>query len=223
MTQASIKVELLSMPGVFLPGTFWGPSTVWRSNPFPYVGGGGQEAIQTKLLTLGGYVDNNPANGLYDEGNELVAGDGEALVPMVGNVGGIPATMNESETKISPGMIIDTNPDAGDSFPARSFFDIFFEVSVAGFPILHNNDPLRMESTIDSVPPDIWVNKYVGTGWVESYYAGNPDAQVFDLPLKLYDPNEVWVANLTEHPIHQPEPAALGLLAIGGLVLLRRR
>ena len=42
------------------------------------------------------------------------------------------------------------NPD----YPAESFFDVFFEVQIPGGMFVYNQDPLRLETVINCVPPD---------------------------------------------------------------------
>lgn len=201
-TRMTFQIEMLPNPGVWMPGVLDGPINVGRSDPYPYALLGGDEAIDTEML----------------------------MMNMVGQIGGMPAELDESTSLVSPGMIVDTNPDPADSFPAFSFFDIFFEVTVYGTPwgtiTLHNNDPLRMESTIDKIPPDLALNQYTSPGWIPigewTPYEIFPTLQGFPLP--LYDPLDVHIANLdTGSACHSPEPATVCLLGFGGLALLRKR
>lgn len=118
-----------------------------------------------------------------------------------------------------------SNPTRGaiaeiDSDPALadSFFDVFFEVEIPGFPVLYNMDPLRIETIIDRVPPKMGTNYEINialTLW----------------PLPLYDINtNQHVANLTHladgstghHLIGHvvPIPATLWLMGSALLTML---
>lgn len=219
-TGLQFKVELAHNPGTYIPCSFHGPTTVSRSDPYADTSYGGQEAVDTELLTLGGYVDGN-SNGVFDAG--------EILVPMDGFVGTHAATLIESATRASPGGIFDANSDVGDSFPAYSFFDIFFEVTVPDFgATLHNHDALRMEAWINEIPPELADTPYAGVGWILEADAGDPSATIHALPLPLFlpgqGPGDEPFAYLVEHPAHIPAPGAVALAAMGlGLVGWARR
>ncbi len=65
----------------------------------------------------------------------------------------------------------------------------------------------------------VLANNYGGSGkeWTDADYDGNGDVDVFDLVILANNYN--WA----EGGAPVPEPMTLGLLAIGGLVALRRR
>ena len=82
--------------------------------------------------------------------------------------GAIQVTLRESPTKDSTGRIEEQDGPADDdlTFPADSFFDVFFEVDVVGIT-LHNNDPIRLECKIGEgkgdppIPPKACVYEHV--------------------------------------------------------------
>jgi len=134
---------------------------------------------------------------------------------LVGTVGPVPAELKESPTVPSPGRILDINPDPGDSFPAESFFDIYFEVTIMLSPLpadwvtLYNIDAHRMESTINEIPPDLSETPYLQPGVTKLYF---------------FDPQfgEMHVGNLRQG-VHSPEPATMLLLVAAAPIILKRR
>ena len=188
-----------------------GPTLIQRSDPYPYTAEGGDEAINTEIVSMA----------------------------LTGDVGGMPAAFDVAANPKSVGMIIDTNGATNNSFPARSFFDIFFEVDVTtpvGLITVHNYDPLRMESVIDQIPPDLSMNPYTGGIWIPRQYwdPRDPAPPIFnklpELALPLYDSNNQAVGFLLGDPapIHSPEPGTVLMLVVGGLTiggwtLMRRR
>jgi hypothetical protein len=102
--------------------------------------------------------------------------------------------------------------------PADSFFDVFVEISLPGVGITERNalftqDPLRMEATINRLPPLTSAafegsTGYIGRGWVPSSEAGNPEATPNEESnLILYynvggQPQAC--AELISHPTHTP-------------------
>ena len=94
--------------------------------------------------------------------------------------------------------------------PAYSFFDIFVAASVDVLPSLSvslsSQDALRMQANITQMPPyrrpGVFL-PYKAGGWVSASQAGNYDAEVHELPLKLYF-NDIYCADLTGHPDHFP-------------------
>lgn len=67
--------------------------------------------------------------------------------------GGI--TVRESPTRASIGVIEEqANASPGVlNFPATSYFDVFFEVDLAGGVTLHNETPFRIQCKITEIPP----------------------------------------------------------------------
>ena len=98
-------------------------------------------------------------------------------------------TVVESPSRDSTGKIIEQQNSGSNkmNFPADSYFDVFFEVTVGGLT-LHNNDPFRMECKIEEVPPVLCFYLPPITG-----------------PIVLYNDNEVKVATL-KHALHIPLP-----------------
>jgi len=166
------------------PGEFFGDTVVSRSIPYPDTTGGGDEAIDTEILSM----------------------------DLVGHVGLWPAELHLSALLRSLGKTTDTNPDPGDSFPAESFFDIFFEIDVFGAPMgdlsLHNDTALFMESMIEQIPPELGKTPFLAP----------PSALPVDLLDELGQPvGRVLAAS------HSPEPATMSLLALGAAGVLARR
>jgi len=94
--------------------------------------------------------------------------------------------------------------------PAYSFFDIFVAASVDVLPSLtvslSSQDALRMQANITQMPPyrrpGVFL-PYKAGGWVSASEAGNYEAEIHELPLKLYL-NGTYCADLTGHPDHFP-------------------
>ncbi len=196
--RATHQIEILGA-GIFLT-VMDGPTEVWRGNPYPYTASGGDEAIDTVMTSMN----------------------------MTGSVGPFPGELHlQGAPPESPGMIIDTNPDPSDSYPAESFFDIFFEITVYGTPMgdltIHNQDPLRMASVIHTIPPDLVLDFYEAVGWIPigSYTPRAPNAPLELLPLPLYYPDDT-LAGYLLNGTHSPEPGTFVLLAAGALLTLRR-
>ncbi len=61
-----------------------------------------------------------------------------------------PITVRESGPKQSSGIIRQQTP--AQDFPADSFFDVFVEIRV-GAGVFHNQDPIRLQTVIDEIPP----------------------------------------------------------------------
>ncbi len=179
----------INVLGQELEGEFFGTTTVDRSNPVPDITGGGDERVDTVMTSMN----------------------------MTGTVGIFDATLSLQIGTPTVGEILDTNPNPADSFPAESFFDVFFEIDVLAVGMtLHNNVPLRMVSVIDSIPPDLEGQPY--------YWDGNSDPLANEV--QLFDASEVYQGYVTYGK--HPEPASVVLLVAGGLViggwtLIRRR
>lgn len=162
----------------------------------------------------------------YTMGGQQIIATEMVSMNLSGEMGPFPAQLYLLAE--SPGMIIDENPDPDNSFPARSFFDVFFEVLVLDTPmgdlLLHNVDPLRMEATIIEIPPNLAETPFQAAGWIpfEDYRARDPDALLRGLPLILHAPDDMPMAELL-YASHPPEPGVLAVLLAGGVALLRRR
>lgn len=133
---------------------------------------------------------------------------------LVGEVGPYPASLELSPFNPSLGEIRDTDPDPLEDFPADSFFDIFFQVTVMPTPdpltwlTLYNGYPHRMESVILEIPPDL---------------SETPYFQPQETPL-LLDPHDPQTrVGTLRGGEHQPEPATLGLMSLGAVILFRKR
>ncbi len=175
-------------------GRFEGPTIVQRGDPYPDDSAGGQNAIDTEIVSL-----------------ELLG-----QVQVVGTTDAWPAHLTLQASRPSFGRAIDTNVDPGIDFPAESFFDIFFEIQISGTPLgdvmLLNDEPLRMSSLIDQIPPDLGLTPY----------ESDPAAPV---TLLLPAGQPVGVVFFAKHT---PEPGTIVLLVFGGLTLagwklIRRR
>jgi hypothetical protein len=96
--------------------------------------------------------------------------------------------VTESPTRDSMGMIMDGDPmDDGQDFPAPSFFDVFFEIQTL-FGRLHNDQPARLRTEIDAIPP------------IGAIYVGDPE------PVPLNDElgNQVGFLVHVEHRVGLP-------------------
>ena len=87
----------------------------------------------------------------FDPGDGKLVIEAE-MVSMVlrGNTTLGPITIRESPLRQSPGRI--TQQTAGTDFPADSFFDIFVEAETP-VGLLRNDDPIRLQSVINDLPP----------------------------------------------------------------------
>ena len=61
-----------------------------------------------------------------------------------------PVVVTLNSTMRSTGLIVQETP--GVDFPARSFFDVFVELSICGM-VLHNDTPINMSAIINAIPP----------------------------------------------------------------------
>ena len=199
----NITVELVLYGGETVQGFLDGIAYCYHGDPYPYSNPlfAGDEAVDSDILDM----------------------------PMTGEVGGNPAEMNVRPDPPSVGVIIDNNADPENPFPAVSIFDLFFEIKVYCPPFghirLHNKDPLRIQSSIEKIPPDPRKNPYIGLWWmpINGYVPRDPTAEPKNpLPLWLYDELNQPAAKL--HSLEKtPEPGTLALLAIGAVLLRRRR
>jgi hypothetical protein len=109
------------------PGTpvLNGPTTVHRSDPCVGCGPGGRTTIQTEMIAMD------------------MTGSDAALGPI---------HVRESPSRPSLGQIRQQSP--GTDFPADSFFDVFIEMDTA-MGTMHNEQPIHMQSVINSIPPGL--------------------------------------------------------------------
>lgn len=170
-----------------------GPTSIYRGGPVDAIVGhprlgnvgtidGHMDVIETEIISL----------TLTGGGITVRAGDG------TGNL------LNDGPL-YSPGAL---QEKPADSFRADSFFDVWFELDTPS-GTLHNLQPLRLESTIDRVPP-------IGF----SYTHAIPN------PIGLFDQYGIERARLVD-AVHMPvpEPSSLLLLSAGlaGLIGLGRK
>ena len=119
--------------GQVLMGGAAGPTVVKRAAPGDK-DGDGRADIQTEMLSL----------------------DLSGYVPHVG-----PIQVRESATQASTGQVEALR--VGGTFPANSFFDVFFEIDVPSLGTLHNPTAARMRNgQILTLPP--FGSEYVGSG-----------------------------------------------------------
>ncbi len=133
-----ILANPFSLPVGYLPDVdFEGPTVVDRDDP---------------ALGLG---------GLFQISTEIVSMD------LTGSIGPIDATIHESPTRVSGGLVREITPGGGQgTFNADSFFDMFFEIEIDGGPTLYNRDAGYMEAlNITELPP--YGDSYTLRGWIE--------------------------------------------------------
>jgi len=177
----TVTIDFQLLPqfgGEAFRGVFSGETQVERGDPYPYTSKlGGQEALDAVITSM----------------------------DLSGSVGAWPGELRLQPGIASEGMTVDANPDPADSFPAYSFFDVYFEIEVPGTPmgdlLLHNVAPLPMAAMIDQIAPDLGVNPYLAQDTVE-----------------LYDAVYGVIGTVTAAR-HTPEPATVALLLLGGLGL----
>lgn len=161
-TTATIELEIIGMFTETL--TVGGPTTVSRSNP--YDPGDGHIKIDTEIVSMN-------------------------LVGTSSNIG--PITIVESPSETSSGTIRQLSP--GIDYPADSFFDVFVEIKTIlppPYSTLHNDDPVRMSTTINGIPP--WGATYIPP---------------FPVPIPLKDQNGD-IIGLIKHVSHKIERIYIG-------------
>ncbi|HLE52274.1 MAG TPA: hypothetical protein VI755_09435, partial [Anaerolineales bacterium] len=91
----------------------------------------------------------DPGDGRLEIDTEIVSLELHGISPIG------PVTIRESAVRASTGSV--KQQAAGVDFPADSFFDVFVEIET---PVgtFHNNDPVRLQAEIDSLPP--WQAEY---------------------------------------------------------------
>ncbi len=91
-----------------------------------------------------------------------------SLNPQIPTIGEIEENANTQANRLDL-------PPFAPSGDADSFFDVFFEVTVPGIGVLHNQAPSRLESTIAHKPPETG-NTYMKTGGAIELFdaSGNP-------------------------------------------------
>ena len=152
--------ENVTLPGV--AGTLIPPCPVSPNQPHPQPGCdifGSAARVNVRFnatgavtgASLGGPVQIARENKASDKDQDGLDEINTEMVFMELTGGGI--TVRESPTQHSDGVIEEqTDTTGGLDFPADSFFDVFFEVEVAGLT-LHNDTPFRLGCKIDEVPP----------------------------------------------------------------------
>ena len=91
----------------------------------------------------------NPGDGRLEIDTEIVSLELHGISPIG------PVTIRESGVRASTGTV--KQQEAGVDFPADSFFDVFVEIETP-FGTFHNNDPVRLQAVINSLPP--WQAEY---------------------------------------------------------------
>ncbi|RMG23069.1 MAG: hypothetical protein D6730_15245, partial [Bacteroidetes bacterium] len=100
-----------------------GPTLIQRSHPMME---GNQRFVQTQMLEMN--LQGQSAIG--------------------------PILIQLQRERPSMGQILDMNPDENLDFPAESFFDVYIEAFIPELEmVLHNEEPLRVMSIIDCIPP----------------------------------------------------------------------
>ncbi len=99
--------------------------------------------------------------GLYQIPTEMISMD------LDGSFGFVNATIHESATRSSVGLVRELTPGgAPGTFLADSFFDVFFEIEIEGGPTFYNRDPAYLYTgTISEVPPIGSI--YSLAGWID--------------------------------------------------------
>jgi len=127
-TKATIELQIIGMFNETI--IVKGPTKVSRSSP--YDPGDGHWIIDTEIISM-------------------------SLTGVSSNVG--PITIIKSPSKTSNGKI--RQVQKGIDYPATSFFNVFVEIMTAlvhPLSTLHNDDPVIMNATINSIPP--WGSTY---------------------------------------------------------------
>ena len=83
-------------------------------------------------------------DGLLEIETEIVA------MNLAGTTAYGPIGLMQSPARRSFGLVKQRTPDA--DYPAESFFDVFFEIQTP-LGAMHNLVPVRMQATIDAIPP----------------------------------------------------------------------
>ncbi len=171
-----------------------------------------------------------PGFGLHEIATEIVD------MNLVGTLAGLPVTVRESPTRASIGLVREQTPSGFPGhFPADSFFDVFIEFELPGVTVFNKDAAYVLAEGIGSLPPE-YPTDYPVEGWIDegSPLIGqfidltNPPPGFNDLPMPLYiaDPGggpDIQVGQLLNGTHTVPEPGALGLLALCGLFVARRR
>ena len=120
---AILKLKMVATDGDGETLTVTGPTTILRNDPY------------------------NPDDDHMTIDTEIVAMSLTGTSSLLG-----PITVVESPTKLSTGAI--RQQAISNDFPADSFFDVFIEIQTDGpYSTYHNDDPVRVSTTIDRIPP----------------------------------------------------------------------
>lgn len=160
---AAVKIDLSPIGQGLQRVTLNGPTKIDRKNEAADLDADGLDEIDTEIIQLD--LTGTSSLGQVDV----------RVAPSPDSTGRI-----DEQTQTTPGSL---------DFPAESFFDVFVEVEVPGVSVvLHNEDPMRLECEISSIPP---INCF--------YFPPIPD------PIPLLDPQGQLIGYII-HAAHIPLP-----------------
>ena len=207
------------LQGVPFDPTFSGPTDthVARWNPTTFPGGSESGTVETEIISLS-LQSVEPITVTFNGGQNPTEWDVRVNLASPGPTAG-PSTGQLNLDHSVPG------PDGGGTILGDSFFDVHFEVELEsradGTVLLLGTQSDRLVLR-DSVP---WSHTPPNGTWIlpgdmtTNFFPGATPGQP-DVPPELmqFDGSELHVnIGIT------PEPTTLGLLALGGLALLRRK
>ena len=136
---------LIQLQGI--PGT---------QGPVPFILRGPAQANVFFEGNAEGDANDSNGNGLDDVATQLISLNlsnptGSVALSLNNALGASVGQIEEKEQIIDG--ILDLDP-FGEGGSANSFFDVLFQIDVAGVGALHNNDALRIEAMIDEKPPE---------------------------------------------------------------------
>ena len=186
--------EFYTVATVYVQGGPFGP------DPVPLFGAGDSDTIikrephQNSGLPGGHAGDTVPI--------ELVELSLQGVVPIEvgGGLGGQPFQLRGGSGLGLPSIQGEATEIPNDDFHVDSFFDVFVEIEIDGFPTLHNNAPLTVQAIIDQIPPTSDFVKVPGQ------------------PIPLLDPGDapsgIQITNVVHKPIYG--------LDFGGVIIENR-